>query len=374
MVLVVETVRNIQNEVALVADTATYSGSYAAQDWTSVVAKSIHLDAQSVIGVKFDILNDGPTSSGYGAGRLVITDPIIAKHISWSSGNGGSQTVGVILQLAAGDYTFYFQVAAYSISSGHVAIKNIYIGVFDFTDDQYDSADSGNTVVTASSTGTLINESEVIPSARVTAVGTIRKNCCIVQVHAERVGNRGTVFKNPGASNDANRLNVTIWINDVQQTWTESQNDTVFDYGTNNTYGEGGTAKLAVDLSPDATHTVKVKVYNGYGADETSRVLVKIAICPWFCGSANEPVDFNFPQGSTLYYVAEPVYLNPSKTLNIGRVRGITWTSTVDYFKSNTGQNRISDNLLFDLVNPANCLLYLTGIGSSLTYIGVDRR
>ena len=378
MPFMVETERNILNETNEWEDTTEYSNANN-HDWTTRATKTIVFSETEVVVVNFTFktaANPGSPSSS-GAARLTIDDdPIISKHIQTVFGELTSHTVGCILELAAGSYVFDFDSAIYDDGSGtnSLIITDIYVGTVDFTDDVYADSDSGFTSVSAASTGTLATDTLTIPATRKTPVGNIRKYHGIIQVYAEQQTSRSTVFKNVGESNESDRMNISIFVDDVQKDWTSSENDETLDATNNLTNGEGAYGVLAYNFAPSSSPVVKVKAYNGWGVSKNTKILVKYAISPWFAGDLCEPVDFNFPQGSTLYIVSEPVFKNVSKDINIGFKRAIPFSADNNYFSTTTGTDRDTVNYTFNSVKVDTARLYISGVGNAISFIGVDIR
>ena len=382
MVLMVETVRNIMNERVLVADTASYSTT-SITDWTSVKSYSVTVAADRLVGVKADITgiesNGGTNVSGF---RVVVDGvPYLVKQLTFSN-LLVSSNCGILLWLTAGAHTIDFQISQFKHTGAGTmtsTVKNIYIGTFDIADDTTSTGDSGIYTPTYQSDDTVLTLTLNVAAARTTPVGDIRKYTAFVTVYAYDTANRYVQFVDAGASNPASKHAVKVFLNDVQDSWTESQGDTFYDTSTNSTYALGGRGIYAVPLNAGSSNTVKIRFYNNVAAGRNVRVYATVTLCPWLCGGTSnaqlaQPVDLSFPQGSTLYVICEPLFLNPSKAVYIGYPRGISFGASDDYFSSTTGADRLSPNYTFDLLDPANCLLLLGGLGGCLTCIAVDAR
>jgi hypothetical protein len=82
----------------------------------------------------------------------------------------------------------------------------------------------------------------------------------------------------------------------------------------------------------------------------------------------------DFPQGSTMYVVLEPLNLNPTKNLKLGRVRGVSFGDSTDFYSTSSGTGIQSWNYTFETVEVSNCLLNISGEGGCISILAVDVR
>ncbi|MCP8320232.1 MAG: hypothetical protein H3Z52_04720 [archaeon] len=369
-----EQVRIIADEENnILNDTTTYSIT-AVCDWTTKVTKVITLTKEKIVYAKIrSVTGTGSLS----AGRILLDGvPLIATG---AAGGGADVTREVFVILPAGSYTFEFQISMYKYSAA-CSIQLCHISAFNFSDKSKQAYDSGYISCPATSTTTLIDQNFTTPSARKLAVGSIKKYVALIFVNAERQAYRASKIKNPGESDTANFFNWKILINDIQESWTARQDDyyTGSD-GTNPTYEAGSYGLLIKILDPNTTYNLKLKNYNGYASAYNGRVTVRIVICPWiFTNIEYEPVALDFPQGSTLYVITEPLTENPTKSTKIGKKRFVSFGDTTDYYSTASGTGILSHTYTFEIIEVANSLL-LVSEATALNYacisvIAVDVR
>jgi hypothetical protein len=95
--------------------------------------------------------------------------------------------------------------------------------------------------------------------------------------------------------------------------------------------------------------------------------------CPWIFSSAEyEPFSLNFPPGSTLYVVLEPLSSDPTKTIKLGYPRA--WSLNCDYYSTSSGTGILAWNYTFENVPPSECILKVSGGGGCISIIAVDVR
>ncbi|MCL4436134.1 MAG: hypothetical protein M1503_10130 [Thaumarchaeota archaeon] len=378
MGLTMETIRKVESEATLYSDTAVSANDV--HDWATQKTKTVTLKSQTLIGVYFTAKIGVPGSGliGKGGARVLLDDvPLVTLRGTVQQPYAGDYSVGsrgVLLILAAGTYTFKIQTSLTSAgdTSMHIHIDPIIMGSFDLPDDTAFDQDSGNTSITTVTEQTLVTLNIPVPAKRTTILGDLRKYTCIVTVYAEHQNSRTTKMKNTGESNEASFFNCKLFIDGVQVDWASSESD--YENTDNPTFGEGAYGRYTCNFAENTFHNIKIKIYNGYGTDQTGRVRATAILCPWLFGTDSEPVNFGFPQGSTVYLMAEPLFENPTKSIKLGRKRGVTFGDAADFFSTSTGADRTSFNYTFEMVQPAVAQFYLTGIGVCITSIGVDLR
>jgi hypothetical protein len=370
--LLSEMVRRIADEEQLVYDTSNYdSPSEVLHDWTTRVTKNITLSKQKLVYVEWDTY----AYNGDGAGRVLLdSTPLLATgYVDY----GQTVTRKVFLVLPAGSYSFEFQTACWSAGTGgYVRITNIRIAAFNFSDLDSHNYDSGNILIPRTSTfQDVISETFTTPEARTLPIGTIKKYTALIFVYVENVD----VDLRRDKWLTSYELNYFAWrlqIDGANQTLTESKNDAGADT-SNESYGVGAYAKLVKVLDPNTSYTFKVQCsnYMADGASHTVRAIVKIVLCPWIIPDAEyEPVTLNFPQGSTLYIVLEPLNDNPTKSVKIGKKRGVSFGDLTDYYYTASGTDILQADYTFESVEVESCSLLISGDGGCISIIAVDVR
>jgi len=365
-------VRRIADEEQFVHDTSKYeSPDESKHDWTTRVTKNITLSKQKLVYVEWDTY----TYNSEGASRVLLdSTPLLATgYVDYEQ----TVTRKVFLVLPAGSYSFEFQTACWSAGTGgYVRITNIRIAAFNFSDLDSHNYDSGNVSIPRTSTfQDVISESFTTPASRTLPIGTIKKYTALIFVYVENVD----VDKRRDKWRTSYQYNYFAWrlqIDGTNQTLTESQNDCgdVTDYES---YGVGAYAKLVKVLDPNTSYTFKVQCsnYMSDGDPHTVRAIVKIVLCPWIIPAGEyEPVTLNFPQGSTLYIVLEPLNDNPTKNVKIGKKRGVSFGDTTDYYYTASGTDILQADYTFESVEVESCSLLISGHGGCISIIAVDVR
>jgi len=130
-----------------------------------------------------------------------------------------------------------------------------------------------------------------------------------------------------------------------------------------------------IALDPNVQVNLKLKVYNDTVSDRNCRAYVDIILCPWILSDVDyEPVSLDFPQGSTLYVVLEPLGQNPTKYARVGKQRFMSFGDATDYYKSVSGIGILSLDYTFETVEVINSILHVKGLGGCVSMIGVDIR
>jgi hypothetical protein len=100
-----------------------------------------------------------------------------------------------------------------------------------------------------------------------------------------------------------------------------------------------------------------------------------IIVSPWILGySEGEVFNLNFPQGSTLYVVTEPLWNDVTKTVKIGKKRARTFGDSTDYYYTASGTGILNGSYTFESVPVSNCVLVVSGFGGCISIIAVDVR
>jgi len=373
-----EQVRWIRDEEELVKDTAIYESPLAEHDWTLRVSKSITLTAEKIVCVRFDARVKSITTAWVcGAARVLLGGaPLISSGGMEAYNATVLRTRTIFLILPAGSYTFDFQSSAWHGGANVTAgVTNIYIGGFNFPDKNGVSHDSGLVSAAATATTTMINRDITIPATRRLAVGPIKKYMVYITAYMERDAQRVSKVKNIGEADEASFFNWKILINDIQRNWLDRADDHLPRDVSDLTFAEGAYGKLAIPLDPGSTFNLKINVYNGFTTAYSGRALVRVLVCPWLLGDVlHEPVALDFPQGSTLYVILEPLDLDPTKHVKIGMKRGISFGDATDYYSTASGTGILIHSYTFEVVDVSKSLLLVGGLGGCVSALGVDVR
>jgi len=257
-------------------------------------------------------------------------------------------TEEVVTYLPSGSQTVLAQ--GYGLSGtpdGVAQIKNFKMGRVDFADVDGESLQTYSTSLSVSLT------------SRFTPAGDTNQATLIVNCFAYTSG-ADTNFENAG---DDETNGVSISVDESQVDWTNRQQDT--DSKENAWADYWGVVDVgsswSVEISKDNANTV---------------VHISIILCPWILPADTdfEPVALDFPQGSTLYLMTEPLILNPTVYVRIGKLRAIDFGDATTYYSddSSTGIQQI--NYTFEEVQENEASLYVYGRGACIASIGVDVR
>jgi hypothetical protein len=367
--LLSEMVRQIKKEAALYLDTTSYT-SPTAHDWTTRKSKTITLSEPSLVFVRFKGYSGG--SNAMGSLRLLHnSNPVLVyQHMSFSPGIQQS----LLMYLEAGSHTFELQTAVdWSPNSNEVAvITEFYIAVLGFADQGGQEYAPAAVSVSAGATATVASLSFTVPSARKLATGVIKQYACIVTAYCDIPNYRSSEMKNPGEANASSVMNFRLYLDGAEIGWKERQNDD-FDSGYNMAYSEGCYGRAYFALTP-GSHTLEVKATNNLSSAYNARAVLNLVFSPWFLIDKHEPLTLNFPQGSTLYLVAEPLWQDPTKTIKLGWQRFVSFGDSTDYYSTASGTGVLSWNYTFESVNVASCSLFVGGYGGCISIIAVDVR
>jgi hypothetical protein len=376
--LLSEMVRKIQNETNLAADT-TYAGDSAAHDWTTRKTLTVNLSSAQNVLVAFTakLVNSGSSNYSISGGVRCLLDgtPIFGSgmiSLTLTAGQTVTYPFFLIVNLS-GSHTFTFQtsIAYVSVTATlYCQVGDVYVGTVDFADSTFLNS-SASLAIANATTGTVINTNVTVPSARKTCVGTIKKFNVTVLALMWIDDKSISYVKNPGEA-DASGVNWKILLNDTQVSWTDRRDD----YQTNNpTYCEGAYGLYSFQANPAASLNIKINCYNNSGASQTVKACIIIIVSPWILGySEGEVFNLNFPQGSTLYVVMEPLWNDVTKTVKIGKKRARTFGDSTDYYYTASGTGILNGSHTFESVNVANCVLLVSGYGGCISIIAVDVR
>jgi hypothetical protein len=98
-------------------------------------------------------------------------------------------------------------------------------------------------------------------------------------------------------------------------------------------------------------------------------------MCPWIIPAEEyEPLTLDFPQGSTLYVSTEPLEVNPTKTVKIGKVRFISFGDSTDFYYINSGTDVLDSSYTFETIEVSRIIMIVSGEGGCIATLGVDIR
>ena len=365
-----ETVRLIEKEEELVNDTSTYnSPAEVDHDWTTRATKNIVLVTASIVYIKWVM----DPCSAHGASRVLANGvPVVSTG---AYGDGGTLRK-IYLILAAGNYSIEFQTAMWwHAGSGHMSIYDIFIATLDFSDRNTDYTNiSGSASIADGANADIINQNITVPLARKLAVGAIKKVTVIITAICYADDNRENEMLNVGESTTAGRSGFKISVDDAQENWDDKRVD--FDAETGYpTYGEGSFGRLIYVADAGDTINVKVNAENLPGGALIHRAYLQVVMCPWIIPNEEyEPLALDFAQGSTLYLKTEPLESNPTKSVKIGKKRFVSFGDSTDYYYLHSGVDILESSYTFESVAVSKVLLFVSGYGGCISFIGVDIR
>jgi hypothetical protein len=368
MVLLVEQERLFADELQVVSDSNTYGASLG--DWTTKKSYNVTLSKQLIVFVKatFNVAN-----LVFGAGRITVDG-----YSLWSTGGFSNQSItspDIYILLAAGSHTFNFDMAIWSgVAGGSVSF--IYIGQLNFNDAlSVGPLDSGAVSIPAGVDTLLINQNVTIPAGRATPMGPIANYSLFIFVYAFDASaspTRQTHMKSSGESNDGGKINVKLFINDVQVNWGPRANDDADGNTSNPSYGRGSRGTYCYPMVAGQTFNIKVKAYDSVAA--TVQCYVRAFLCPWItCGADYQPVTLDFPQGSTFYVFLEPLYVDTVKYSKLGKVRFKSFGDSTDYYSTVSGTGILQHAYTFDPVAAAAIVWVVSCVDIvCISYVAAD--
>jgi hypothetical protein len=330
-----EMVRHVGDESNVINDATQYSRTNAA--WGTLHDYgTVNPATAGIYIIKFEI--DSDTANAFF--RLKIGGNLVFGHtVPFPS---PFVLHAIILHLPTGSQSVIAESRADT-----VFIKNFQMGRCEFSD-----VDAENLQV-YSSTLTLNLASRALP------LGTTKKAILAINCGAYTSGAQ-TNFENIG---DSLTNGVSLSIEGSQVDWTDRTQDSGSE--------EYAWAEYFAPEDLDEDITVVITKDNG-----STVVTISVIFCPWILSdiTTHEPIDLNFPQGSTIYVMLEPLFTNPTKNLKIGKVRAISWGDTTDFYSTASGTNIVQHDYQFQEVKNGAVLLYTYGRGGCISSIGVDIR
>jgi hypothetical protein len=353
MVLLTEQVRQIAKEQSLIEDATQYVGASASGWATMKDYGNITLSEDAVIALSYDygvVVVGGGTACNH---RLKIGGTIVC---GFPRNTAGPETVHGVFFLAAGTYDVLMEGATDWYDANNYRkpyVQNFKLGKASLSDVQGCSL----AVYSAAITKNL--------PIRKTCIGTVKNGNMIIIVSAYTPGTY-TTFQNVG---EGAAHSVAITVDGVQRNWTERRNDNII--GSFSSLFGAGLGRLHVSLAAGSNHTVSIGT-----SDPTTVVNISLCYSPWLLSAESmfEPVSLDFPQGSTLYVVGEPLSANPTKNIRVGKKRAVSFGSATDYYSAASGTDILSWSYTFEIVEVTNVVLVTDGWGGCVGAIGVDVR
>lgn len=131
---------------------------------------------------------------------------------------------------------------------------------------------------------------------------------------------------------------------------------------------ESAAAYHYAELSVGSDHTFEIIKDNA-----NTVVHICIIACPWILSSdTHKPVTLDFPQGSTLYLVMEPLSENPTKYVKIGKKRSVSFGDSTNFYSTAEGADIKSHNYTFENIDEGEIEFTVKGWGGCISIIGVD--
>ena len=261
-----------------------------------------------------------------------------------------------VTSTSASNFTFltYLAAGTYDILvEGCVPAGGVAINTYDFKAGFVNFSDLEGSVLAAYA-GAIAKTTTV----RATPAGNIKNTVYCVTVYAITAGAQ-TNMENPG---DALTNGVQVLLDGVQQSWSERWQGTV------NGMAAGG--KLYVAASAGVSHSITITEDNA-ATDET----VNVAVCPWVLPPVGfEPVELSFPDGSTVYVVSEPLNVDVSKSVKVGKFRAVSFGDAMDYYYTSTGTGILISSYTFETVKVAGNVMVVSGFGGCISAVVVDLR
>jgi hypothetical protein len=345
MVLLAEQERLIAQELNLINDSTQYSLTTGIT-WTTMKDwGNITLPNAGLLIINFAIAINN-ASGGSGGIRIKVGSYYACTSFSAST---SFQNFGTAIWLAAGTYDVHAE--GYLENNGSTSalyLQNFQCGLSAFND------------TTGSALGTYSSGISLTVNNRTTPVGALQQATYFVQVYAVTSG-ANTLLNNIGQSQTNG---VSIYVDGTQVNWGEI--DAEEDYG-----GIGG--KIAIPANVGYSHAITISKQNS-----STAVTISVIASPWILsqvGYPGIPVNIYFSQGSTLYCMLEPWFLNPSnKFAGVGAIHGVTFGSTDDFYSSITGADLQEFSYMMDIVDILNNNLMTEGLGGCIGVVAVDAR
>jgi hypothetical protein len=340
-------------DISLIEDATQYVG-VAAPGWVTLKDYgNITLSENAIIAFTYDngmVVNGGGAACNH---RLKIGGTIVC---GFPRNTAGPETVHGVFFLVAGTYDVLMEGVTDWYDGNNYRkpyVQNFKLGKLSLSDVQGSSLAVYSAAITKN-----------LPQ-RKTCVGSLKNGNMIIIVSAYTPGTY-TNFQNVGEG-AANSVSITV--DGTQRNWTERKPDTLA--GQFNTIFGAGLGRLHISLAAGSDHTVSIGISNVL-------TVVNISLCysPWLLSADTmfEPVSLDFPQGSTLYVVGEPLSANPTKNIRVGKKRAVSFGSVDDYYSTASGTDILSWSYSFEIIEVTNVVLVTDGWGGCIGAIATDVR
>jgi hypothetical protein len=341
MVLITEQERLIANEQQLINNSTSYviPGSYGTiHDYGNIT-----LAQAGLVAIVFNLSCSGGTMGLTGFRLKVGGTPIFTANYSGGT-NYPNGPYGCLIYLAAGTYDILLEGAINGNSGNVTSMK---VGLLSFND-------LVGSALAAYSSGIALTVAN-----RITPAGPLLKATYCVQVYAV------TASANTNLENVGDNLTngVSISVDGAQVNWSEK-------YSPDDSGYHGVSGKVFLPYSVGSSHTVTITKRNS-----NTTVNVTVVACPWILASSNfSPVNLNFAQGSTVYCVENPLFVDATKFIGVGTPRGVSFGTATDYYNSTSASGLLVYSYQIDVADVTQVDIVTNGMGACIEIIGVDAR
>jgi hypothetical protein len=374
-----EYVRELDKEQFIANDTSVY-GTSVPTGWATKWSKSFTItdpDQALLWSFKWLLITSSSSASKNGIrariGNTVLWEFLATFPSDYAERNGVETG---IVRLPPGSYTFYIDVRV-DTAIYYIKIMNIRLGLFKLHDCSYQTTSVSAVSCGAGATTSVLSTSITKKAKRRMPLGFTKKTYTFECVTVESDGNV-VVFKNPGESNDANALNVRLFVNGVEVGWTRKVRDALGSLSSEPEYISGRRNGDIVELADsEGSISIEVKVYNGYTVAKTVNVYLQVYSSVWLMPSSlTDMVELDVPFQSTIYIVSEPLWDDPTKTFALGYAKAWSTVFNQDNYYSASGTGILTVSYTFDLYPSRGVPGFLkwSGEGASITFIVADVR
>lgn len=394
--LLAEMLRDIATEEEL--DYTTTSVACAnVHDWTLRRTVSFTLTAEQIIMYSFQRqYGEAELDS---AGDFVNTQvrvddvPVYAVGCIEMIMDAMWQTWTGFTKLASGAHTVKFYTSTPKDTGASLSwLQKTMVGIIKFKDTTIPTdLDSGVDSIADNTLTDILDVNVTIPSTRKLPIGTLSKYYCYIYVYTEAVAKRISEINDAADPSVAAKACWWIYEDDAAKDWTEKKNDDC-EAATNPTFGVGARGWYFKECDAGDTFNIKIKVHQRTGGATDCRCHMVVLITPWILPLDTvdvwNPFTLDFPQGSTLYMIAESLFppkdnqltsTIPEVTKNI-KVGAIDkcWKSIFgdanNYYKKESSTGIQSFNYTYEIIQKDYCFIFVDGRGGCISAIAADVR
>ena len=376
-----EYVRELDKEKFIKYDPNYYRTSSATSGWITKWSQQFSVedpDQALLWSFRWLLVTSSSVASKNGVrvrvGNIVLWEFLATFPNDYTS-RGTQEEMGIV-RLPPGTYTFYIDVR---VDSGiyYIDVGAVKLGLFKLHDYSYQTTSASGVSCSAGATTTVLSTSITKKAKRRMPLGFTKKTYTFECVTVESDGNV-VVFKNPGESNDANALNVRLYLNGVEVGWTRKVRDALGSLSSGPEYICGRRQGDIVTLADaEGSIPIEVKIYNGYTEAKTVNVHLQAYSSVWLMPSSlTDMVELDVPFQSTIYIVSEPLWGNPTKQFVLGYAKAWSTVFNLDNYYSVSGADILTFSYTFDLYPSRGVPGFLkwSGEGASITFIVADVR